>query len=92
MNTETIKTQCFCSKCGYIVFIDREMNLTDNGYYIPITNDPILCPKCNKKAFYHLNGFTAFRAVGYILTEIQKIKQANSSEAITFLSNILDVK
>lgn len=90
--TTTVRLKCFCSRCGYSAFTPIEAKPIGNDDFVPLTNNPTKCPKCDLKAFRPLNMTTTHHAVSYLLNEMYTMKQANSSEAITFLANILDVK
>lgn len=93
--TKSIK--CFCYSCGHIGFNPVEVveKIWSDGdrSITPVNKDERYnCNKCNKKSFVVFNQYNMPLAVEFLLKNMYQIKQAQSSEAITFLANILDVK
>ncbi len=93
----TKSLKCFCYSCGHLGYnpVDVVEKIWADGdkTITPVnTNERYNCTKCIKKSFVVFNQYNMPLAVEFLLKNMYQIKQAQSSEAITFLANILDVK
>ena len=95
--TKIKSIKCFCYSCGFIEFnkvevIERTWADGDKSV-VPTNKDQrYICTKCNKKSSIVFNQYNMPFAVEFLLKNMYDIKHAQNSEAITFLSNILELK